>query len=79
MRDKIQDLAESCYTLNEIKENALEERGDLELVLLGKIVWIVRRYLKNASNAKRLRCELRQNAHILLCMLRFFLGSRLAF
>lgn len=34
-------------------------------------------HLKNISIAKLRRCEPPQNAHILPCMLRFFIGSRL--
>jgi len=34
-------------------------------------------YLKNTSYAQLRRCEPLQNAHILQCMLRFFIGSRL--
>jgi len=33
--------------------------------------------LKNTSNAQLRRCDPLQNAHILLCMLCFFIGSRL--
>ena len=53
---------------------------EVSCVLSGyKILNGTRSYLKNVSNAKWLCCEPRQNAHILTCMLRFFLGSRLAF
>ena len=37
-----------------------------------------RSHLKKASNAQRLRCKPPQNAHILPCMLCFFIGLRLA-
>jgi hypothetical protein len=37
-----------------------------------------RNYLKNASNAQLRRCKPLQNTHILPCMLRFFIGLRLA-
>jgi hypothetical protein len=33
---------------------------------------------KTPSKAQELRCKPLQNAHILLCMLRFFIGLRLA-
>jgi hypothetical protein len=40
--------------------------------------WLRRSGFKTPSKARWLRCAPLQNAHILSCMLRFIIGSRLA-
>ena len=53
-----------------------ERRGD-DRPKHGQEQQVIRSGLKTPSKAQGLRCVPLQNAHILLCMLRFFLGKRL--